>query len=679
MITSPEEFRQRLLDIQNSVNVVYTTLPSDEPRFIIDANSRTITIPVEFQFLGVKNDHNAETIYFEIDRYFDDEDLSQHTCVVQFSNKNNSNDGGVYPVTTMDTTSVHGKIIFGWEIKSDATSLVGDIYFSVRFYSINSTDYVFTYNFNTLTAKSVILDTLDVDNQMIIENYPSELDAWLDRMNELEAGTSGKVEEIEAKGQEVLTEINSVKVSIPEDYSTLSSDVSELKNDLGQVLPKSIELYNLSDKIELGRNSSDLYRADGYVSATKNTSDDDFPLKIKNENFSNLYIQNATNIYKVFFYSDDIWGTGYISDIEIGIFPVKLDIPQGTNIIGFYSNGEKGSSVSINLNIFYEDSNEHKINNVAYYKRIITSTDDWDSITDNGIYAVVSLPDKISSVFAEHNIANAGRLTVQNGVASQANAITQIYTDGLGYSQLYRIGSIINDEYKFDNWVLMFDSKNTPPIDKVSKNTVYYSLGDSITAGAFSTSDGEGHAVNDADWAYGKQIANSVGCDFHNLAHCGDSLVLGIKEQSLKVGNDATLVTVSGGANDYYLENNMLGTISDEEGANTVYGALKAIVHNIASIAPKARIVLISPMIIKYGSATIDTKWSREYRYSNFNYDELNKAYKDVADLYNVEYIDGTTNGSTNIFNIESVQFDGVHPSKEYYSTIANWLKSKLF
>ena len=240
MITSPEEFRQRLLDIQNSVNVVYTTLPSDEPRFIIDANSRTITIPVEFQFLGVKNDHNAETVYFEIDRYFDDEDLSQHTCVVQFANKNNSNDGGIYPVTTMDTTSVDGKIIFGWEIKSDATSLVGDIYFSVRFYSINSTDYVFTYNFNTLTAKSVILDTLDVDNQMIIENYPSELDAWLDRMNELEAGTSGKVEEIEAKGQEVLTEINSVKVSIPEDYSTLSSDVSELKSDLGYKLHEAV-------------------------------------------------------------------------------------------------------------------------------------------------------------------------------------------------------------------------------------------------------------------------------------------------------------------------------------------------------------------------------------------------------------------------------------------------------
>ena len=51
MVTEPSEFRQRLLDIQNSVDVVYSTLPSDEPRFIIDTNSRTINIPIEFQFL----------------------------------------------------------------------------------------------------------------------------------------------------------------------------------------------------------------------------------------------------------------------------------------------------------------------------------------------------------------------------------------------------------------------------------------------------------------------------------------------------------------------------------------------------------------------------------------------------------------------------------------------------
>ena len=46
MVTDPEEFRQRLLDIQNSVNVEYTRLPLNEPHFIINANTRTITIRI---------------------------------------------------------------------------------------------------------------------------------------------------------------------------------------------------------------------------------------------------------------------------------------------------------------------------------------------------------------------------------------------------------------------------------------------------------------------------------------------------------------------------------------------------------------------------------------------------------------------------------------------------------
>ena len=149
MITEPSEFRQQLLDIQNSVDVVYTTLPSDEPRFIIDANSRTITVPPEFQFLGVKNDHKAETVYFEIDRYFDAMDLSTQTCVIQFSNNENS---GFYPVTSMDTVTVDGKIIFGWEILNDVTAAIGNISFSVRFYTIDESNQ-FTYNFNTITHR----------------------------------------------------------------------------------------------------------------------------------------------------------------------------------------------------------------------------------------------------------------------------------------------------------------------------------------------------------------------------------------------------------------------------------------------------------------------------------------------------------------------------------------------
>ena len=223
MITEPSEFMQQLQAIQDSTSVTYSTLPSDEPRFIIDANTRSITIPPEFQFLGVKNDHKAETVYFEIDRYFDAVDLSTHTCVVQFSNSSNS---GLYPVTVMDTETVDGKIIFGWEIMNDVTAIVGNINFSVRFYSVDENSQ-FIYNFNTLTANSVILDTLDVDNPGVVENYPSELEAWLDRMNDLSQNVV-KPEDVQALD----TKMNTLETSFGELETNVNSSVDGLKSDL---------------------------------------------------------------------------------------------------------------------------------------------------------------------------------------------------------------------------------------------------------------------------------------------------------------------------------------------------------------------------------------------------------------------------------------------------------------
>ena len=267
MVTDPEEFRQRLLDIQNSVNVEYTRLPLNEPHFIINANTRTITIPSEFGFIGVKNDHKAENIYFEIDRYFDYEDLSNHTCIVQYSYKGFE---GIYPVTSLDVESIDGKILFCWTIMNDATRDFGDINFSVRFYSIENDEY--TYNFNTLTASSKILDTLDVNHYPYASPTPEQFQIYIDKTNEIsdkmdnftttvtESENKAKeyandsmryrdetrdisVEEIEkiqqaaeTKEQEVIANIETkeqeVLASIPEDYTNLNNGIAELKGDL---------------------------------------------------------------------------------------------------------------------------------------------------------------------------------------------------------------------------------------------------------------------------------------------------------------------------------------------------------------------------------------------------------------------------------------------------------------
>lgn len=227
MKTEASEYLSLLQEIQNTNVTTFTLIPADEPRFTIETNSRKITVPSEFSFLSVQNDHKAETIYFEIDRYFDDVDLSQHTCIVQFINKNGTTlKEGTYPVTTMDVDSIEGKIVFGWKICNDATQLTGDITFSVRFYSIDENSN-FTYNFNTLTASSYILPSLNVvaTGEKITA---SELEVWTTKMNSLASSIEVDIVTVEEKIEELENSI----ASIPEDYSALTEEVSQLSLDI---------------------------------------------------------------------------------------------------------------------------------------------------------------------------------------------------------------------------------------------------------------------------------------------------------------------------------------------------------------------------------------------------------------------------------------------------------------
>ena len=255
-----------------------------------------------------------------------------------------------------------------------------------------------------------------------------------------------------------------------------------------------------------------------------------------------------------------------------------------------------------------------------------------------------------------------------NNTSNDLNAKIQCVIDTLRPSR-YAIRYIYNTKEGI--------SYNSEWYMNAGADTVYYALGDSITAGSYSIEDGSAVVAKNATWSYPNQIARKYGCRCINLGEPG-APIMNLGNLVNKIGLDASLVTITGGANDYYLGNAQLGTPNDED-TNTICGSLKNTIKSIAQKVPKARIVLISPFIIKYGDATIETKWSREYRYNTFTYDELNQAFKDIANLLNIEFIDGTTNGPTNIYNLESVQYDGVHPSIEYYGTIANWLGSKLF
>lgn len=195
MKTSQWEYFEELKNLQDGTIKNLTKVPSDEPRFVIDSNTRKITVPNEFKFLAVKNDANAEKIYFEIDRYFDSEDLSNHTIVVQYSDVSTLCDEnaivGIDAVTDIDLTTEPGKILFRWTVKHEVTFKATDIAFAIRFYTVGD-DNKFTYSFNTVSVCLPVLDTLDTTNDAI-QRYANILDEWLEKMGNIESSIDSKI------------------------------------------------------------------------------------------------------------------------------------------------------------------------------------------------------------------------------------------------------------------------------------------------------------------------------------------------------------------------------------------------------------------------------------------------------------------------------------------------------
>lgn len=194
-----DSYFNQLMEIQNSTDHSFFLLDQDsEPRFVIEADKRTIIIPAEFQFLGVKTDQRSEKIYFEVDRIFDDVDLSTKTCVIQYINAGTDDvDEGIYPVTELDTTTVPGKIVFKWEVDNVVCKYAGVVAFSVRFYEIDPETKLYTYCWNTIPESLPVLDGLNVSGS-VTEDFPTELLEWNARMAALNTEITNKISAADA-------------------------------------------------------------------------------------------------------------------------------------------------------------------------------------------------------------------------------------------------------------------------------------------------------------------------------------------------------------------------------------------------------------------------------------------------------------------------------------------------
>lgn len=218
MVTNSAEYAKLLWKIQDqNPPTTALLLPSSEQMISVDLHTRSITAP---EFLSVATDHRAETVYFVLDRFHDNVDLSTMNCVVEFvsADKNGRNQkSGLFavPFTDKETLSREDRIIVPWLIEGLATAQAGIITYSLKFFQISPyNNSEFSYVLNTQPAKSKILEGNDFNET-----------AFVKAVDEMMGST---LEELDKKG---FISFSTMGNNIPQAYEQLIAKMNEISQD----------------------------------------------------------------------------------------------------------------------------------------------------------------------------------------------------------------------------------------------------------------------------------------------------------------------------------------------------------------------------------------------------------------------------------------------------------------
>ncbi len=179
MVTNPAEYARLLWKIQDqNPPTTALLLPNSEKLIEVNLNTRVITSP---EYLSVATDHRAETVFFVMDRFHDNVDLSEMNCIVEFVNADKKS--GLYVVPFIDKDTLNQKIIVPWLIEGLATAKAGTITYSLKFFQVQKDNYSkFSYILNTQQAVSKILEGNDFDGTAVQEDVEKMMGSTMDEL-----------------------------------------------------------------------------------------------------------------------------------------------------------------------------------------------------------------------------------------------------------------------------------------------------------------------------------------------------------------------------------------------------------------------------------------------------------------------------------------------------------------
>lgn len=162
----------------------------EAPVCVIDPETRTITVPPEYQLLGVENDKRVERILFRCPKIVgDNQDLSQdYILFVNYVNANGDPDA--YKINDMQVDG--DNITFSWLLEENVTLYQGNI--QISFCGIIPGDRQEDPDKNrwgtTINTDCTVLTGLKCTQQVAESNPDALVQIWA-AIDELKAGSGG--------------------------------------------------------------------------------------------------------------------------------------------------------------------------------------------------------------------------------------------------------------------------------------------------------------------------------------------------------------------------------------------------------------------------------------------------------------------------------------------------------
>ena len=176
-------------------NAKITTLAATEPEeLVIDAESRTITVPSSERLFGVTGDMNIERKYFRCPKIVGDNvDLSTHQIFIAYV-YTETESGSIFPSIGVapyhcEDVEVDGEdITFSWKLTGNVFKNPGFILFKMY---AKRTETDPNTVFNTTPAIGTVLATIPDGTEEIVEEHPDVIAQIFDRLDALESGGGG--------------------------------------------------------------------------------------------------------------------------------------------------------------------------------------------------------------------------------------------------------------------------------------------------------------------------------------------------------------------------------------------------------------------------------------------------------------------------------------------------------